>query len=53
MGAVVSYREGAIDYVTFLQHIRDAIQIEIDSWMAFGKYLDNRYQLDYYLKTSY
>jgi cobalt-zinc-cadmium resistance protein CzcA len=51
-GAVTAYREGAIDYVTFLQNIRDAIRIEVDSWDAFGNYLDSRYQLEYYLKTS-
>ena len=48
-GAVLAYREGAIDYVTFLQNIRDAIRIEVDAWDAFGNYLDYRYQLEYYL----
>ena len=52
MATVLAYREGAIDYVTFLQNIRDAIRIKIDSWNAFGNYLDRRYQLEYYLKTS-
>ncbi len=52
-GAVFAYKEGAIDYVTFLQNIREAIRIEIDSWNAFGSYLDNRFQLEYFLKTSY
>ncbi|SHM88968.1 cobalt-zinc-cadmium resistance protein CzcA [Cyclobacterium lianum] len=51
-GTILAYREGAIDYVTFLQNIRDAIRIEVDSWNAFGNYLDSRYQLEYYLKTS-
>jgi cobalt-zinc-cadmium resistance protein CzcA len=51
-GAILAYREGAIDYVTFLQNIRDAIRIEVDSWNAFGNYLNSRYQLEYYLKTS-
>jgi cobalt-zinc-cadmium resistance protein CzcA len=51
-GAILAYREGAIDYVTFLQNIRDAIRIEVDSWNAFGNYLDSRYQLEYYLKTT-
>ncbi|MTI22961.1 CusA/CzcA family heavy metal efflux RND transporter, partial [Fulvivirga sp. RKSG066] len=39
-GSVLAYQEGAIDYVTFLQNIRDAIRIEVDSWDAFGNYLD-------------
>ncbi|SFW26967.1 cobalt-zinc-cadmium resistance protein CzcA [Sinomicrobium oceani] len=51
-GAITAYREGAVDYVTFLQNIRDAIRIEVDSWDTFGSYLDSRYQLEYYLKTS-
>ena len=52
-GAVFAYQEGAIDYVTFLQNMREAIRIEIDSWNAVGNYLDSRYQLEYFLKTSY
>lgn len=50
--AVIAYREGAIDYVTFLQNIRDAIRINIESWNAFSNYLDSRYQLEYFLQTS-
>ncbi len=52
-GAVFAYQEGAIDYVTFLQNMREAVRIEIDSWNAFGNYLDSRYQLEYLLKTSH
>jgi cobalt-zinc-cadmium resistance protein CzcA len=51
-GAITAYNEGAINYVAFLQNIRDAVQIEVDSWNAFGSYLDSRFQLEYYLKTS-
>lgn len=51
-GAVIAYREGAIDYVTFLQNIRDAVRIEVDAWQALGSYLNSRSQLEYYLKTS-
>lgn len=51
-GAIIAYREGAIDYVTFLQNIRDAVRIEINAWQALGSYLDSRSQLEYYLKTS-
>lgn len=51
-GAVTAYREGAIDYVTFLQNSRDAVQTETDSWNAFGHYLESRFLLEYYLKTS-
>ncbi|RUA29974.1 MAG: hypothetical protein DSY77_14500 [Bacteroidetes bacterium] len=51
-GAIAAYREGAIDYVSFLQNVKDAISVEVDSWNAFGQYLESRYQLEYYLKTS-
>lgn len=51
-GALLAYREGGIDYVTFLQNIHDAIQTEIDSWKAFGNYLNARFQLNYYSTTS-
>jgi cobalt-zinc-cadmium resistance protein CzcA len=48
-GALTSYEEGAIDYVVFLQNIRDAIRIEVDSWNTFGNYLNSHFQLEYYL----
>jgi cobalt-zinc-cadmium resistance protein CzcA len=51
-GAVLAFKEGAIDYVTFLQNIRDAIRIEVNAWGAFDDYLDSRYQLEYYLENS-
>lgn len=50
-GTITAYREGAIDYVTFLQNMRETIQIEVDSWDAFGNYLDSRFQLAYYLQN--
>jgi len=51
-GSVLAFKEGAIDYVTFLQNIRDAIRIEVSAWGAFDDYLDSRYQLEYYLEKS-
>ncbi|GAA0564548.1 CusA/CzcA family heavy metal efflux RND transporter [Chitinophaga japonensis] len=51
-GAMTAYREGEIDYVAFLQNMRDAIRIETDAWDALGNYLDSRYQLEYFLKTA-
>lgn len=51
-GTFTAYREGAIDYVTFLQNIRDAINIEVDSWNVFGNYLDTRYQLEFFLQSA-
>ncbi|UZH54159.1 CusA/CzcA family heavy metal efflux RND transporter [Salinimicrobium tongyeongense] len=51
-GALLAYREGAIDYVTFLQTLRDAVRIEVDAWEALGNYLESRSQLEYYINTS-
>ena len=30
-GAFIAYREGAIDYIAFLQNVKDAIQIELNA----------------------
>jgi len=51
-GAIVSYREGAIDYISFLQNVKDAIQIEFDYWNAYGNYLDSRFKVDYFINSS-
>ena len=47
-GATLSYREGAIDYVAFLQNAKDAVRLEIDAWDAFSNYANALFQLDYY-----
>jgi hypothetical protein len=39
-GAITAYREGAIDYISFLQNMKDSIQIEFDYWNSFASYLD-------------
>jgi cobalt-zinc-cadmium resistance protein CzcA len=46
--AVLAYRERAIDYVTFLQNVKDAVQIEIQAWEALEQYLHSRFQLEYF-----
>ncbi len=51
-GALTAYKEGAIDYVKFLQNMRDAIAIEVESWNAFGNYLNHRFQLEFYVQNS-
>jgi cobalt-zinc-cadmium resistance protein CzcA len=50
-GSVLAYEEGGLDYIGFLQNIREAINIEISSWKALRKYLDSRFRLAYYLKN--
>ena len=49
-GAVLAYEQGDIDYVTFLQNIRDAVQVEFETQQAFVNYLKARFNLEYYLK---
>ncbi|MBJ6369233.1 CusA/CzcA family heavy metal efflux RND transporter [Snuella sedimenti] len=51
-GVVLSYREGAIDYVTFLQNIKNAIQLELDAWKALQNYLESKMQLEYFLASN-
>ena len=49
-GAVLAYEQGAIDYVTFLQNVRDAVQVEFQTLDAFASYLEARFKLEYFLK---
>ncbi|MDY8134619.1 CusA/CzcA family heavy metal efflux RND transporter [Aquimarina sp. 2201CG5-10] len=51
-GATLSYKEGGMDYVAFLQNIKDAIQLEIDTWNVLGQYLKSKIQLAYFLTTK-
>lgn len=51
-GAILSYKEGAIDYIGFLQTIKTAIELEIDTWQLFNSYLNSKIQLDYFLTSK-
>ncbi len=51
-GAVLAYEQGAIDYVTFLQNIRDAVQMQIKAQDAFANYLEARFKLEYFINTK-
>src|SRR5690606_29401374 len=51
-GTILAYKEGAIDYVTFIQNLKEAVQIEVKAREAFHQYLDFRFQLEYYLNSS-
>ncbi|MCX2744179.1 CusA/CzcA family heavy metal efflux RND transporter [Mangrovivirga sp. M17] len=46
-GASIAYEQGAINYVTFLQNVKDAMQIEINAWKSFSNYVKSRYQLEF------
>jgi len=51
-GAVLAYEQGAIDYVTFLQNIRDAVQMEFETQDAFASFLNARFKLEYFLNST-
>jgi cobalt-zinc-cadmium resistance protein CzcA len=47
-GALLAYKEGAVDYVAFTQIIRDAIQTEMDALDALDNYLKSVFELQYF-----
>ena len=47
-GALLAYKEGAVDYAAFTQIIRDAIQTEMDALDALDNYLKSVFELQYY-----
>ncbi|GAA3581727.1 CusA/CzcA family heavy metal efflux RND transporter [Snuella lapsa] len=51
-GTVLSYKEGSIDYVTLLQNIKTAIELELDAWKALQNYLESKIQLEYFLASN-
>ena len=48
-GTVLLYKEGAIDYLTFLQNMKSAIELEVKTWQVLETYLSHKIQLEYYL----
>ncbi|WP_380079235.1 TolC family protein [Falsiporphyromonas endometrii] len=51
-GAIKAYEEGGIDYITFLQNIRDALKLEVEAWLTFESYLKCYYTLEYLITTN-
>lgn len=51
-GAITAYREGAINYVTFIQNVKEAMQIEFDYRDANANYLDSRFKVEYFINAS-
>ncbi|PIE48371.1 MAG: CusA/CzcA family heavy metal efflux RND transporter [Flavobacteriales bacterium] len=47
-GALLAYREGEIDYTTFTQLIKEAIQSELEAQTALVNYLESIFQLQYF-----
>jgi len=52
-GAVLAYYEGAIDYVSFIQSLKETVQIEVNAQEALAQYLESKFQLEYYLNSSH
>ena len=51
-GAILAYQEGGIDYVSFIQNLKESLQVEVKSREALQEYLQARFQLEYYLNSS-
>lgn len=51
-GVTLSYKEGAIDYIAFIQNINNAVYLEINTWMVLQKYLESKIQLEYFLASN-
>jgi len=47
-GALLAYKEGAVDYAAFTQIIRDAINTEMDALDALDNYLKSVFELQYF-----
>jgi len=51
-GAVLMYKEGAMDYLSFLQNMKSAIELEAKTWQVLGEYMSHKIQLEYFLNTK-
>lgn len=51
-GSLTAYKLGSINYVTFTQNIRSAIEVEINALEALGSYLDAKARLSYFRQFS-
>ncbi|OAD44965.1 CusA/CzcA family heavy metal efflux RND transporter [Polaribacter atrinae] len=47
-GALFAYKEGEIDYTTFTQLIKEAIQSELEAQDTFINYLESTFELQYF-----
>lgn len=51
-GAMLAYQEGAIDYVAFIQNLKETVQLEVLAQETLHQYLEAKFQLEYYLNSS-
>ena len=47
-GVILSFKEGAMDYIAFLQNMKNAIELEVSTWEVLQQYLESKIQLEYY-----
>ncbi|KJD33786.1 multidrug transporter AcrB [Tamlana nanhaiensis] len=47
-GALFAYKEGEIDYATFTQMVKEAVQSQLDAQTALINYLESAFQLQYF-----
>ena len=45
--AVTCYKEGATDYLGFIQNMKDASQVQLDYWDCFGEYMKSKFKLEF------
>lgn len=46
--AIASYKEGAIDYIAFINNMKESAKVQLDYWTAYGDYLNNKMNLLYF-----
>ena len=49
---IAAFREGAIDYVTLIQHLESSLQVEVEAQVTLERYLGSKALLEYYLNPS-
>ena len=47
-GALLAYKEGAIDYTAFTQMLRNSIETELAAIEAINNYLNAKFELTYF-----
>ncbi|MDG1804950.1 CusA/CzcA family heavy metal efflux RND transporter [Flavicella sp.] len=51
-GATLAYQEGSMSYIAFIQTIKNAIELEINSWTIFQQYSESKINVSYFLETK-
>jgi len=50
--AAIAYKEGSMDYIAFIQTMKNAIELEISTWTILQKYAESKINLTYFLTTK-